>query len=65
MGVMLYVLVCGKLPFEGHDFLSLFTRILHADYKLPEFVSPGTPSDFSALLAACKQLALLMLLSIA
>eukprot|EP01102_Stenamoeba_stenopodia_P007388 TRINITY_DN206_c0_g8_i1.p1 TRINITY_DN206_c0_g8~~TRINITY_DN206_c0_g8_i1.p1 ORF type:complete len:898 (-),score=181.60 TRINITY_DN206_c0_g8_i1:97-2790(-) len=40
LGVVLYVFVCGALPFNGHDFLSLFTKILNGDYQIPDHVSP-------------------------
>lgn len=45
LGVVLYVFVCGALPFNGHDFLSLFTKILNGDYQIPDHVSPGTSID--------------------
>ncbi len=43
---ILYVLVVGKLPFEGSDFYSLFTRILNAQYTLPEFLSAGMKLNY-------------------
>lgn len=40
LGVLLYALVCGSLPFDGNSFQELFTKIIHGDYIVPEFVSP-------------------------
>jgi serine/threonine protein kinase len=41
LGVILYVLVVGKLPFEGPDLPALYARILQADYQLPATLTPG------------------------
>lgn len=38
---MLYVLVCGYLPFDGHNFSELFNKILKLQYTIPSYVSPG------------------------
>lgn len=39
MGVVLFVLVCGYLPFDGHNFVELFNKILKAQYTIPSHVS--------------------------
>jgi len=39
MGVLLYVLVCGKLPFEGADLRSLLLKSVNAEYTIPPHVS--------------------------
>jgi len=36
MGVVLYVLVCGQLPFDGTSYLDLFTKILTCKYTIPD-----------------------------
>jgi hypothetical protein len=41
MGVILFNLVCGYLPFDGKSFNELFEKIIKAQYTVPEFVSPG------------------------
>jgi hypothetical protein len=41
MGVLLYVFVCGSLPFAGKDMLTLFTNIVNVDYTIPDFLSKG------------------------
>jgi 5'-AMP-activated protein kinase catalytic alpha subunit len=38
-GVILFVMVCGYLPFEDTNTTNLYKKILAASYKLPKFVS--------------------------
>jgi hypothetical protein len=40
LGVLLYVLVCGSLPFDGNTFQELFTKIINGQYSVPDHVSP-------------------------
>jgi serine/threonine protein kinase len=49
LGVVLYVFVCGKLPFTAKDLMNLFLKITKCEYELPDFLSPGSfppPSSF-------------------
>jgi serine/threonine protein kinase len=39
LGVLLYVLVCGSLPFDGNSFQELFGRIIRGEYFVPDHVS--------------------------
>ena len=39
LGVVLYVLVCGALPFDGHTLQSLRTRVLSGKFRIPYFMS--------------------------
>ncbi|KAI1306050.1 Serine/threonine-protein kinase SIK3 [Halotydeus destructor] len=39
MGVVLYVLVCGALPFDGHTLQSLRSRVLSGKFRIPFFMS--------------------------
>ena len=41
LGVVLYVLVCGCLPFDAHDMAELRARVLSGKFKVPFFMSPG------------------------
>lgn len=39
MGVILYVMVCGSLPFDGHNLVYLKSRVLTGKYRIPFFMS--------------------------
>ena len=40
-GVILYVLLCGKLPFDDEYIPSLFKKIQQGNYSVPSYLSPG------------------------
>lgn len=40
LGVLLYYLVCGRLPFGGESYTELYQQILCANYTLPSYLSP-------------------------
>ncbi|KAL6052966.1 Serine/threonine-protein kinase KIN2 [Balamuthia mandrillaris] len=50
LGVVLFVLVCGYLPFDAKDFQSLFRKILSGNYTIPNFVSNECRSLIKAML---------------
>ena len=41
MGVILYILICGKLPFEDQHMGRLYTRIMSGNYSCPENTPEG------------------------
>lgn len=41
MGVILFALVCGYLPFEDTNTSNLYKKILAGDYKAPSNISRG------------------------
>jgi hypothetical protein len=41
MGVVLFVLLCGYLPFDGKNFSELFSKIVHGEFLIPHFISDG------------------------
>ena len=41
LGVVLYVLVCGALPFDGSTLQSLRARVLDGRFRIPFFMSTG------------------------
>lgn len=41
LGVVLYVLVCGQLPFEARNFNALRAQVISGSYKTPFFLSEG------------------------
>eukprot|EP01113_Clastostelium_recurvatum_P026107 TRINITY_DN3133_c0_g1_i2.p1 TRINITY_DN3133_c0_g1~~TRINITY_DN3133_c0_g1_i2.p1 ORF type:complete len:1126 (+),score=187.84 TRINITY_DN3133_c0_g1_i2:1587-4964(+) len=44
MGVVLFVLLCGYLPFDGHNFVELFNKILSGHFVIPQHVSAEASS---------------------
>lgn len=41
LGVVLYVLVCGSLPFDGPNLPALRQRVLEGRFRIPFFMSRG------------------------
>ena len=41
LGVVLYVLVCGALPFDGPTLQELRDRVLSGRFRIPYFMSTG------------------------
>ena len=50
MGVVLYVLVCGCLPFEASAFNLLRSQVINGFYKVPFFLSEDCKSLLSGML---------------
>jgi serine/threonine protein kinase len=46
LGVILYAMVCGYLPWDGDDLRTQMTNAVHARYEVPPHVSPGNPNIF-------------------
>lgn len=44
--MVLYVLVCGSLPFDGPNLPSLRQRVLEGRFRIPYFMSQGGISIF-------------------
>lgn len=43
-GVILYVMLCGRLPFDDESIPELFQKISSGSYSIPDYVSPGARS---------------------
>jgi len=41
LGVILYVMMTGKPPFDGKSINALYRRIKRIDYKVPSYFSKG------------------------
>lgn len=41
LGVVLYVLVCGSLPFDGPSLPTLRQRVTEGRFRIPFFMSQG------------------------
>jgi serine/threonine protein kinase/WD40 repeat protein len=54
MGVMLYELLTGELPFRG-DFTQLVQQILHAKPRSPVDINPTTPSVLETICLKCME----------
>ncbi|KAH9977846.1 kinase-like domain-containing protein [Lactifluus volemus] len=50
-GVILYVMLCGRLPFEDEDVHTLFTKISQGTYHTPSHLSPHARSLITGMLA--------------
>jgi len=46
---VLYVLVCGALPFDGHNLQALRDRVLSGRFRIPYFMSSGMVYRFNLL----------------
>jgi serine/threonine protein kinase len=42
LGVNLYAMVVGDLPFADSNLTALYDAIMKANYQIPDFISPGT-----------------------
>jgi len=48
LGVLLYTLVYGTMPFDGGDHIKLIRQISNGDYKEPTQSSGNTKTPFSS-----------------
>lgn len=49
-GVILYVMLCGRLPFDDDFIPALFKKISNGVYTLPNYLSPGAKSLLTRML---------------
>ncbi|XP_063506230.1 maternal embryonic leucine zipper kinase isoform X6 [Pongo pygmaeus] len=42
MGVLLYVLMCGFLPFDDDNVMALYKKIMRGKYDVPKWLSPSS-----------------------
>lgn len=52
LGVVLYVMLAGCLPFDEDDLVSLFQKISTAEYEMPPWITTEAASIISAMLQA-------------
>jgi len=50
-GVILYVMLCGRLPFEDEDVQTLFTKISQGVYHMPPYLSADARALINGMLA--------------
>ena len=53
LGVLLYEMTTGRMPFEAQTIGDLCDRIDRADYVAPARLNPGAPRELSAVIARC------------
>jgi serine/threonine-protein kinase len=53
LGVLLYEMVTGRMPFDATTVGDLCDRIGRADYAPPAQLSPGLPREAAAIIARC------------
>jgi eukaryotic-like serine/threonine-protein kinase len=49
LGVVLYEMLCGRVPFEGDSSSSTALARLHSDPQRPRLVKPGIPRELEAI----------------
>ncbi|XP_004677570.1 PREDICTED: maternal embryonic leucine zipper kinase [Condylura cristata] len=42
MGILLYVLMCGFLPFDDDNVMNLYKKIMRGKYEVPKWLSPSS-----------------------
>ena len=55
LGVLLYEMVTGRIPFEAPSLINLYKKIDEADYARPSTLASGVPPALEALVARCLQ----------
>lgn len=46
LGVILFALLCGHLPFDDDNVKELYKKIAAAKYKVPSFLRPGKKKSY-------------------
>ncbi|KAM5192121.1 maternal embryonic leucine zipper kinase [Mantella aurantiaca] len=50
MGVLMYALMCGYLPFDDDNVMVLYKKIMRGKYNIPRWLSPGSVLLLSQML---------------
>ncbi|KAF7302482.1 Non-specific serine/threonine protein kinase [Mycena chlorophos] len=51
-GIILFVLLTGRLPFEDENIATLFRKIEEVKYEMPSYLSPGAQNLIQSMLTA-------------
>ena len=55
LGVLLYEMLTGDLPFQGETLGSLVLQITQANFAAPEQINPAVPREVSGIVRRCLQ----------
>ena len=55
MGVVLFELFCGKLPFTGESPLAIVVHHMQTPPPLPRSIKPKLPEDLQAVILKCLE----------
>jgi eukaryotic-like serine/threonine-protein kinase len=53
LGILLYELVTGHVPFEANTVGVLYEKITKAEYAAPRYYNPAVPQEVEAIIARC------------
>src|SRR5207253_5852861 len=53
LGVLLYEMVSGRVPFDATTLGRLVEQICKGDYKSPSQLNPGVPREIEAIITRC------------
>ncbi len=55
LGVVLYWLICGRVPFKGESLVELLAKIFHEEPPSIASLSPGLPGDLGTIVMKCLE----------
>jgi maternal embryonic leucine zipper kinase len=57
LGILLYALLCGFLPFDDEDTQRLYRQVQKGVYEIPRWMSKGSQDIIAALLKVNRMVA--------
>nr|NIR48531.1 serine/threonine protein kinase [candidate division KSB1 bacterium]NIV69004.1 protein kinase [Phycisphaerae bacterium]NIR72531.1 serine/threonine protein kinase [candidate division KSB1 bacterium]NIS24075.1 serine/threonine protein kinase [candidate division KSB1 bacterium]NIT70994.1 serine/threonine protein kinase [candidate division KSB1 bacterium] len=53
LGILLYEMVTGRVPFQSQDAMRLYAKIIKQDYVPPSQLAPGVTPEVEAIIEGC------------